>query len=147
MGQASPLPLSQPLRSRHRGSTWSSGSQRPRVRHPAKPIKHTHPHHDPRPLSEEILSAQGRGVFSKTVVVPRRGAPPRVIHRNTPTWQTESPDSRMLSVTFTLTWVLALKVVLANTRSDCINSVSAGRNSTSRKTFLPGRGNGRGCSL
>ena len=66
---AAPLKLSS-------GSSWSSGSQRPRVTHPAKPFKHTHPHHDPRPLSEEMWSAQGQGrtMFSKTVVVPRKVA-------------------------------------------------------------------------
>ena len=36
--------------------------------------------------------------------------------------------------------------MLANTRSDCIPSVSAGRNGPSRQAFLPGRGNGRICT-
>ena len=73
MGQASSLPPSQPLRKRHWGSIWSSSSQCPRERCPARLFPRTHPHHDPRPLSEEILSAQGRGVFSKTVMVIRKG--------------------------------------------------------------------------
>ena len=100
MGQASSLPPSQPLRSRHRGDSWSSGSQPRRKASTATAFKHIHPHHDPRPLSEAILSA-------KTVVVPREGALSHVIHRNTSTWQTESPDSHMLSFPFTLTWVKA----------------------------------------
>ena len=155
------------------------GSQRPGVRHPAKPFKHTHPHHDPHPLSEEIwefpiirvpyfgvliirillfggtifgpprsetriLPAQGRGMLRKTVLVPRKGArsqsctgTPPPGRRNHPTatcYPSHSPSHGSKP--------LALKVVLANTHSHCVPSVSAGRNGPSRKTFLSGRGIG-----
>ena len=143
MGKASSLPPSQPFRNRHWGSSWSSSSHRPSVKASSKTAQAHRPHHDPRPLSEEILSAQGRGMFSKTVVVPRR-CTVAVKHRNTPTWPSESPDPQVPSFIFTLTWVkaTALLVALANTHSDRIPSVSAGRNGPSRKSFLLGRGNG-----
>ena len=83
------------------GSSWSSGSQRPRVRHPAKRFKYIQPHHDPRPLSEEILSAQGRVCSARQSRVLVR------VH-----YPSHTPDP-------------------------------AGRNGPSKKTFLPGRGNGR----
>ena len=112
------------------GSSWSSGSQPPRVRHPAKPFKYIQPHHGPRPLFEEILSAQGRvcsarqSRFLVRVRYPSHTPDPS----NSPSHGSQP---------------LALKVVLANTRRDCIPSVSAGRTGPSKKTFLPGRGNGR----
>ena len=107
MGQAACLPPSQPLRHRHRGSSWSSGSQPPRVRHSAKPFKHTHPHHEPRPLSKKLLSAHGRVGSARQSWFLVRMHCHYPIHTPTATWQTESPDSTMLSFTFTLTWVKA----------------------------------------
>ena len=116
------------LRSRY--PALSVGVQAPSApRHPAKPLKHTHPHHDPRPLSEEILSAPGRGIFSKTVMVPRKGAlsqsytgtpPPGRRNHPTPTCHPSHSSSHRSKP-------LTLKVVLANARSDCIPSVSVGR--------------------
>ena len=75
-------------RNRHWGSGWSSGFHLYMERYPAEPFRLIDPHHDPA-LSEEILPAQSRGLFSKTAVVPCRACHPS----QTPfTWPSESSE-------------------------------------------------------
>ena len=84
----------------------------------------THPHHDLCRLSEEILSSQGRGMFSKTLVVPRKGAlsqshtgtpPPGRRNHPTPTYySSHSPSHGSKPLTLDSKWCWPTPVVTAS---------------------------------
>ena len=98
------------------------------------------------PSPKRCCPLRAGGMLSKTVVVPRKLAlsqsctgtpqPGRQNHPTPTCYLSHSPSHGSEPA--------ALKDVMANTRRDCITSVRAGRDGPSRKTFLPGRGNGRG---